>query len=381
MRIARNRGRLAFIIIGLAAAACRPADLGFQGQASVTGAMDADEWRQWQWGLRYLPTLSGGLSLSEQWQTDAFLSLNSRILGRMDGADCLECDADVRLYRGWVRLASSRFEARLGRQKINFGSAAMLRPLMWFDRIDPRDPLQITEGVNAVLFRYYFMNNTNIWFWGLGWNSEVKGWEIFPSAGGRPELGGRIQIPLLKGEFAATCHHRSADLSRGTGGLSLGNRVIGENRFGLDGKWDLGAGLWFEAAWFHLPGPDLLPPWQRLVTVGADYTFGLGSGLHVMSEYFEVRAAERAFGRGEGLRFSALSLNYPLGLLDIITGMLYFDWENREWYRFVSFQRTLDRWQFFIMGFRNPDSFQIYGMDEMNLFTGKGFQLMIVFNH
>ncbi|HHS14163.1 MAG TPA: hypothetical protein ENN03_10415 [bacterium] len=358
----------------------RSSALELRGQASAISVWDLDHTAVWQWIVRYIPTLTGGFAGSSV-SLDGALSLNTRWMGHMKGSGVRSESGDLSLYRGWIRFTTPRFECRVGRQKISFGSAAMLRPLMWFDRIDPRDPLQITEGVNAILFRYYFMNNTNIWFWGLGFNTEVKGWEVFPSAGGRPELGGRIQTPLLKGEFAVTCHYRTADLSRGTGGLFLGDRIEGENRFGLDGKWDAKVGLWFEAVWIHLPGPDFLPPWQRLVTVGADYTFGLGNGLHVMSEYFEVRAVERAFDRGEGMRFSALSLNYPLGFLDRITGMLYFDWEHREWYRFINFQRTLDQWQFFIMGFWNPDAFQIYTTRDINLFAGKGIQVMAVFNH
>ena len=59
-----------------------------------------------------------------------------------------------------------------GLQKINFGSATMLRPLMWFDQVDPRDPLQLTDGVWGVLGRYYFLNNANIWLWGLYGNKN-----------------------------------------------------------------------------------------------------------------------------------------------------------------------------------------------------------------
>ena len=66
-----------------------------------------------------------------------------------------------------MRYSSDQFELRLGLQKINFGSASMLRPLMWFDQMDPRDPLHLTDGVWGLLARYYFLNNANIWLWGL----------------------------------------------------------------------------------------------------------------------------------------------------------------------------------------------------------------------
>ena len=58
-------------------------------------------------------------------------------------------DGGLKPYRLWTRYSSDQFELRLGLQKINFGSASMLRPLMWFDQMDPRDPLHLTDGVWA----------------------------------------------------------------------------------------------------------------------------------------------------------------------------------------------------------------------------------------
>ncbi|GAI27146.1 unnamed protein product, partial [marine sediment metagenome] len=52
---------------------------------------------------------------------------------------------------------------------------------MWFDRIDPRDPLQLTDGVYGLLLRQYFLNNANIWVWGLYGNDDLRGWEYLPS--------------------------------------------------------------------------------------------------------------------------------------------------------------------------------------------------------
>ncbi|HZX10343.1 MAG TPA: hypothetical protein VFG01_05285, partial [Acidobacteriota bacterium] len=75
-------------------------------------------------------------------------------------------------------------------------------------------------------------------------------------------------------------------------------------------------------------------------------------------------------------------LNYPLGLLDSVWGMVYYDWKNNDLYRFVNWQRTYDRWQIYIMGFWNPEKFLIYqGNLDTSLFTGTGFQIMIVYNY
>ena len=74
---------------------------------------------------------------------------------------------DIKPYRGWLRLSGARFEARFGLQQLSFGSATLFRPLMWFDSLDPRDPLQLTDGVYGLLLRFYAKGNANAWLWGL----------------------------------------------------------------------------------------------------------------------------------------------------------------------------------------------------------------------
>ena len=92
--------------------------------------------------------------------------------------------------------------------------------------------------------------------------------------------------------------------------------------------------------------------------------------------------SETFMGEGEKFEFSMLSLNYPLSLLDSITGMIYYDWTNHDWYRFVNFQKILDHWSLYLIGFWNPDQFQIYqNLSDTNLFAGMGFQIMLVINH
>ena len=112
-----------------------------------------------------------------------------------------------------MKFSGDQFEVRAGLQKINFGSASMLRPLMWFDQIDPRDPLQLTDGVYVLLGRYYFLNNANIWVWALYGNDSRKGWEQIPSLKKVPEFGGRLQLPVSHGELGTTYHYRVADAS------------------------------------------------------------------------------------------------------------------------------------------------------------------------
>ena len=370
----------------------------FRGQAltwlTITDIKLADT----QWGLRYIPELSLHQPLSGRFSLDAEVSINAYGSGLFHRLDDVEKDGKVKPYRMWIRFSSSRFEARIGLQKINFGSAALLRPLMWFDRIDPRDPLQLTDGVYGVLLRTYFLNNANIWLWGLYGNDETKGWELIPTYEESVEYGGRIQYPVPRGEIAVSYHHRRIDLERGVAQvLSLAGMpdldpalvgsfidldIVHEDRIGLDGKWDVTVGVWGEGALIHQDIGGIPYKYQRSISLGIDYTFGLGNGLHVLYEHFWYDIAEKALGKGEGFEFSALSLNYPIGFLDTVMGMVYYDWENRDWYRFIRWQRTYDRWSIYGMGFWNPEQFQIYqNLTENNLFAGKGFQLMVVFNH
>lgn len=370
-----------------------------RGQAVSWLTLNTEHWDEPQIGLRYIPEIRVIQPVLKQGQLDLEVSFNGygawqRRDGEWDSAD------KIKPYRMWLRYSNRQCEIRLGLQKINFGTASMLRPLMWFDRMDPRDPLQLTDGVWGGLFRYYFLSNMNVWAWVLYNNDDTKGWEFIPTADNEPEYGLRLQAPVPGGEAALSYHHRRLDLNRGMEMMLKSMGISGplpwlpklgtapENRFGLDARWDVTVGLWFEGALIHqdLPLEGLPVPqyfYQRLLNAGLDYTVPLGNGLLVMAEQFRYETSEKALGQGEGFDFTALSLNYPLGLLDTVTGMLYYDWENDSFYRFIRFQRTWDRWQIHLMGFWNPDEFELFQNSGYtnNLFAGKGVQVMVAFNH
>jgi hypothetical protein len=282
----------------------------------------------------------------------------------------------------WLRLSSSQFEARIGLQKINFGSATIFRPLMWFDRIDPRDPLQITDGVYGALLRYYFVNNANIWLWGLLGNRDTKGWETIATQKGSPEFGGRVQTPLFKGELALTFHQRHADPGENPPWPAPSpSSPFLENRCAVDGKWDVGVGIWFEAALIHQHDRNLPYPWQRMLSCGLDYTFKLGRGLYLLAEQYLFQQTATCSGPGTDFTCSALLSRYPLGLLDSLAAIFYYDWKNKKAYSFFSWQRTYDRWQGHLMLFCNPRQSQISQVQSgNNYFGGLGCQVLVVWN-
>ena len=336
-----------------------------------------------QTGIRYIPEVSLEKTFKNTTMLDCEFSLNG--YRSWDGSSIknMNSDGKIKPYRMWFRYSSNQFEARLGLQKINFGSALLLRPLMWFDTIDPRDPLQLTDGVYGFLLRYYFINNANIWLWGLYGNKENKGLEAFPTDKKSVEFGGRIQYPIFTGEIGFSCHFRKMDLGRNASNDQIySETIVPENRCAIDGKWDVGIGLWFEGSIFNQKSNELRLNHQRMLTVGADYTFGLGNGIHVLKEYFTFNASEKLFQTGEGGKFSTLMLDYPIGFIDQVFGILYYDWGNNNLYRFLRWQKTYDNWSFHLIGFWNPDKILLYQMQsEKNFFAGKGIQLMVVFNH
>jgi hypothetical protein len=358
-------------------------NIDFHGQASGWFISHSEQSPVSQLGIRYIPNLFYDQHLFREYRADAELSLNSFGLISMDNWKRTDSQGKIKLYRLWGRFSADQFEIRLGLQKLNFGPAVLLRSLMWFDRIDPRDPLQLTDGVYALLGRYYFLNNANLWLWGLYGNEDLKGLEFFPTAKNTLEFGGRFQMPVRGGEAALTYHHRRGVLKNiNITRFIYQNSRFPENRFAFDGKWDVGIGLWFEAALIHRRVPIENLKYQKLWTIGADYTFGIGNGLNTIFEQFTSESADRIFSQGNAIRFSGFSLNYPLGLVDRLFAIIYYDWENDDWYRLLNWNRQYDNWSFYLLAFWNPQTIQLYqSTTGNNPFAGKGIQLLVVFNH
>jgi hypothetical protein len=346
----------------------------FKGQIDAYGGLNFTNPLQVQTGARFLPSLTMGKSFKNNLKFDSEISFDTYVNYHFTGTGDDASDSKIKPYRLWVRLSTERFELRAGLQKINFGSAANLRPLMWFDHLDPRDPLQLTDGVYGLLGRYYFQNNANAWLWVLWGNDKTRGWETIPTVKKIPEFGGRLQLPVPKGEIAVSYHHRTAALP----GIIAS---YPEDRIGLDGKWDIGPGVWVEYSLTHSKSDSaFLPPWTKLFTLGIDYTFSIGNGLYAASEFFRYSSASEIFKNGLDQTFSSFTINYPFGI-NRIGGILYYNWTDKSWYRFINLQRQSDNWTYYLFLYWNPEIFAIY-KSEMgnNMFAGKGVQVMAVFN-
>lgn len=332
-------------------------------------------------GVRYIPEISYKIGSDTARMLDFEVSANVSGSSLFKPFSESEEQFNISPYRAWVRYKGKQFEVRAGLQKIDFGVAMMLRPLQWFNEIDPRDPLQLTNGVYGILGRYYFLNNANIWIWGLYGNELQRGFDTLPTQRRTPEYGGRFQHPVGRGELAFSYHHRTADPNR----ISPAPVVAGtvpENRFALDGKWDVGVGLWFEASYIRKGKPIGQLTNQTLLNVGTDYTFGVGNGLGVTFEQLFFSVNERAFVFNQNFNISAMNVSYPLSLYDRVSAVASVTWEAKQAAFFVNYEHQFEKITGYVMAYYNPENQVGLRQNELtNSFAGPGIRLMMVYNH
>lgn len=261
-----------------------------------------------------------------------------------------------KLNRGWLRAYTPRAELRVGLQRLNFGSATILRPLQWFDKLNPLDILETTDGVQATLGKYYFPNNSTLWAWSILSDGKNKVFELIPTDRHKMDMGGRYQFPLLSGETALTVNHRPVTLP-----LSL--KQTEENRIGLDSRFDTFCGLWLEGSLSSIRGTNIqqnqtrvsgvqaenqtrvsgVQRWSASTTLGVDYTFGIGNGLYTLVET-EVNHRGNQFSQlSPQVTTTALMLTYPVGILDNVVYFASLNWEKSTQVHSLIWRRSYDK--------------------------------------
>ena len=272
-------------------------------------------------------------------------------------------DFDWEIYRLWLRYATFSSEARIGRQRLNFGPARLLRSLQWFDQIDPEDFFEHTSGVDALLFRH-FQGRSSLWLWGILSNDRLKGLEFYPSVEKNIEIGGRFDFPLLDGYIGLTAHYRPEIVYRPS-------ETAEELRFGLDGRWDFEAGFWFEAAASFIRNGSEED--YSYLTLGADYS---RFGITMTAEHFLASPVTFIDGNLYKARLrqtSALSASYTLDILDELGASLYYEHETDDISVIVQWQRTYDHWRFGL------GLFSFAGRQSW-IFSGEGVVFTIQYN-
>ncbi|MFO7896792.1 MAG: hypothetical protein R6U84_07665, partial [Candidatus Cloacimonadales bacterium] len=199
-----------------------------------------------------------------------------------------------------------------------------LRTLRWFDTINPLDPRGESAGVDALLARYYFPNNQNIWFWLLhNEKAQLKGNEQLASAK-NIEPGGRWQIPLGNAELAISAHHRlRLDQQRET-------KIAGDFRF------DYFLGFWGEYQYLLAETNS-----GQQLSLGADYTLPLFYGWHLMLE-------QQISSQSQIPDFTAFSLDFPLSIFANFTLALLTDSDFESTNLSLQYQRSYDQIIWFV---------------------------------
>ncbi|MBA7542372.1 hypothetical protein ES705_34693 [subsurface metagenome] len=212
-------------------------------------------------------------------------------------------------------------------------------------------------------------------------NKNPKGWELAKTNRDYPEAGGRIQTPVPRGEAAVSYHFRVAD-TRELEEIMPVYSEVNENRVGFDAKFDFIVGVWFEGAWVTKNQDLGIYKNQQIINVGTDYTFGIGSGLYMVFEQLFASYGEKAFSYSNSTTFSLMSLSYPISVFDNISAIFYFDWTSSSLYNFINWQKQFDNITLYVMGYWNPDNYEIPLQDDFqNLYGGIGIQIMFVYNH
>jgi len=356
----------------------------WQGQFSTIGDLrKTEDGYLSQIGVRYIPEWS----LVVPWPTailDTEISFNINGLYKQPQNGRETTDFDVSPYRFWFRRSTNNLEIRAGLQKITFGTARIFRSLMWFDTLDPRDPLQLTKGVWGLRVSRDFDNNANAWVWGLLWNNDPKGYELIPTKKNNFEFGGRFQIPFWRGEIGVSGHNRiisKNDLPEYLEINTMSNSTP-EARAGIDGYFDVGIGLWFESSVVRANYGADFPNWQSFLTVGSDYTLGIGNGITVTAEHFIYSTNDKPYGSANNTQMTGIMALYPISLFDTISGMMFYSWDAELAYFFLSWQRTYDDWTINLNTFFSSDSDVPFSLNSsISDFSSRGIQLMLIFDH
>ena len=127
----------------------------------------------------------------ERRQFDYELSADAKQADGPSEQASLRKETDIDFHRAWLRLSDERWEVRGGRQKIDFGSGFIYRPLSFFDTRDVTGVVPETRGVDGVRSTYFIDDTTSVQGWvvpaKVGERDTAGGWETIVPAGSTPQ--------------------------------------------------------------------------------------------------------------------------------------------------------------------------------------------------
>ena len=319
--------------------------------------------------LGYIPMLS----LSRDLSINRFVDLEwGYRMGKVYAGDYAISSIEEP-YRLWLRYSSDQIEARLGLQKIAFGPAMVLRSLAWFDTIDPKDPTGQTEAVEAFRLRLFPTSSLALWLWSINNDQDTL------SYGGRAELSTSI------GEWGLTYYQDPTELGQSVGQFPI--FISGPHqRAAMDYRYDGYFGFWFEGVGIFADSKqDVELNRFTLLTLGADYTIPVGSGMLIMAETMKINGSSTAEDISSDQTYTALMASLPINMLHQLMFIAQIDWDNSYIYNYLRWGITYDHFNLnfiFSISPRRDD----YNMAKEYLPKtvagfGTGLQFMLIYNH
>jgi len=80
----------------------------------------------------------------------------------------------------------------------------------------------------------------------------------------------------------------------------------------------------------------------------------------------------------QDIQMSAIMLNYPLTFSDNLMLIGFYSWETKDFYQYLSWQRTYDSLVVNVSAFNYPES-PLLGANSLG--AGYGVQIMFIYNH
>ena len=134
---------------------------------------------------------------------------------------------------------------------------------------------------------------------------------------------------------------------------------------------------------FQHSDSELFPEkYLTMITFGADYTFGIGNGVHVLLENMTIDTSDDLFNIDNSVNITALSVDYPLGMIDSLTIMGYYLWDTQTYLSYFIWNRIYDTIIVNVTMFNHAtDSVVTDSSIQFGSQGGYGGQLTFIYNH
>ena len=159
--------------------------------------------------------------------------------------------------------------------------------------------------------------------------------------------GGRGELSTSLGEWGFTLH-QDTDVSN--------------TQVGIDFRYDGFIGFWNESVMIKSDNIEI-----DMITVGADYTLPIASGVLIMTESMFISSKQNTTTSNQ--TFTAFMASLPVGMFHNVMLISSLDWDENNTYNYLRWSSTYDNFSINCMASINPNE------------VGNSFQLMFIYNH